>query len=359
MRRLLPLLLLAAALAAPAAASADPSISYACTPAPSSCRGWYTAPVTIDWSVTGTPVNGTCVDTKVDFDTKSALQSCSVTDGQVTDTKGVSLQVDQTPPIVTGAAASRPPDHNGWYRNPVQVTFSGADATSGLLGCSSTTYSGPNTAAVNLLGRCQDIAGNVSAASPFGLAYDSSPPALSDVKVATADRTARLRWKVPDAARVEVWRRRGNGKLHHVKTGGTKGSVVNRDLSNGRPYTYVVTATDAAGNTASRTLTAVPGPRLLGPAPGVHLADPPTLRWTAVRGAGYYNVQIFRGNRKVMSVWPERPRLKLHRSWSFAGHHERLRAGRAYRWFVWPGIGARARADYGPLVGSRTFTFER
>ena len=187
----------------------------------------------------------------------------------------MTLQVDQTAPIVTGAAASRPPDHNGWYRNPVQVTFSGADATSGLLGCSSTTYSGPNTAAVNLLGRCQDNAGNVSAASPFGLAYDSSPPALSDVKVATSDRTARLRWKVPDAARVEVWRRRGNGKLHHVKTGGTKGSVVNRDLRNGRPYSYVVTATDAAGNTASRTLTAVPGPRLLGPASGARV---PTRR---------------------------------------------------------------------------------
>ena len=179
-------------------------------------------------------------------------------------------------PIVTGAAAEPPAEHDGWYRNRSRYTFSGADATSGLLGCSSTTYSGPNTAAVNLLGRCQDNAGNVSASSPFGLAYDSSPPALSDVKVATSDRTARLRWKVPDAASVEVWRRRGNGKLRHVKTGGTKGTVVNRDLRNGRPYSYVVTATDAAGNTASRTLTAVPGPRLLGP--GLRRARSPTRR---------------------------------------------------------------------------------
>ena len=269
----------------------------------------------------------------------------------------MTLQVDQTPPIVTRAAASRPPDHNGWYRNPVQVTFSGADATSGLLGCSSTTYSGPNATAINLLGRCQDNAGNVSAPSPFGLAYDSSPPALTDVKVATADRTARLRWKVPDATTVKVWRRRGNGKLRHVKTGGTRGSVVNRDLRNGRPYSYVVTATDAAGNSASRTLTAVPGPRLLGPASGARVPDPPTLRWTAVRGADYYNVQLFRGNRKILSVWPERPRLKLQRAWTFAGRHERLVAGRSYRWFVWPGRGPRARADYGRLVGARTFTF--
>jgi hypothetical protein len=81
------------------------------------------------------------------------------------------------------------------------------------------------------------------------------------------------------------------------------------------------------------------------------------LRWTAVRGASYYNVQLFRGNRKVLSLWPTKSRVKLDRSWSFEGRHERLRAGRKYRWFVWPGHGARARADYGPLVGSRTFTY--
>ena len=40
-----------------------------------------------------------------------------------------------------------------------------------------------------------------------------------------------------------------------------------------------------------------------------------------MRGAGYYNVQVLLGNRKVLSLWPERPRLKLHRAWHFAGHH--------------------------------------
>jgi hypothetical protein len=352
------LLVLAGALAAPVAASADPSISYSCSPDPSSCRGWYRAPVTIHWSITGTPAAGTCIDTTVDFDTKGSLQSCQVTDGTVTDTKGISLQVDRTPPVVTGATPARPPDQNGWYRSPVQVTFSGSDATSGLLGCSAASYSGPNTAAVNLLGRCQDNAGNVSDPSPFGLRYDSVAPDLSGVGVSPSDRKVRLSWDVPGASSVDVSRRHGTGKAEPVVSGGRKGHVVDRRLRNGRTYSYDVRAVDPAGNTSLRTITVVPGPRLLVPAAGARVPDAPMLRWTSVRGARYYNVQLFRGNRKVLSVWPAKPQLQLDRRWHFDGRRERLRAGRRYRWFVWPGRGARAANDYGPLVGTRTFTFK-
>jgi hypothetical protein len=356
MRHVIVLLVVAGALAAPVAAAADPVINYSCSPAPSSCRGWYRAPVTITWSITGTAVD--CpLTVKVDFDTKGALESCSATDGQVTVSKSVSLQVDQTPPVVTGASAARPPDHNGWYTSPVQVTFSGSDATSGLLGCSAASYSGPNTAAVNLLGRCQDVAGNVSDASPFGLRYDSVPPNLEGVGVSPSDRKVRLRWDVPGAVSVIVSRRSGTGKAAHVASGGRKGRAVDRDLRNGHSYTYDVTAADAAGNTSQRTITVVPGPRLLVPAAGAHVPDAPMLRWTAVRHARYYNVQLFRGKRKLLSAWPAKPELQLDGRWHFDGRHQRLRAGRTYRWFVWPGRGPRAANDYGPLVGTRTFTY--
>jgi hypothetical protein len=74
-----------------------------------------------------------------------------------------------------------------------------------------------------------------------------------------------------------------------------------------------------------------------------------------VRGARYYNVQLLRGDRKILSMWPARARLQLKRAWRFDGHRRRLRAGR-YRWLVWPGRGPRSESDYGPLIGARAFT---
>jgi hypothetical protein len=356
MRRLLPLAALLAAPALPAPASADPVITYSCSPAPATCKGWYVQPVTIHWAITGVPTPGTCIDATVDFDTAASLQSCAVTADQVTDTKGVTLKVDMTPPIVTGAAASRPPDHNGWYRSPVQVTFSGNDALSGLLGCSSTTYNSPKAGAVNLLGRCQDKAGNVSDPTAFGLRYDATPPTLAHVRVVPADEAVRVRWRIPDATAVKVWRARGSGPRRRLLSGGRKGTLLDRHVRNGRRYTYTLLATDRAGNVATRTVTVVPGPRLLAPAARARVTRPPLLRWTRVRGADYYNVQLFRGRHKLLSAWPTGARLRLDRTWRFGGRRYRLRDGRAYTWFVWPGRGPRAASDYGSLIGSRTFT---
>jgi hypothetical protein len=352
MRRLLPLLALAAALALPASARAAP-IEFSCSPAPVSCAGWYHQPVTITWNVTGTKSPGTCVDATVSVETGGAPQYCEISGGQFTAT--VVLKVDMTPPTVTGASPSRPPDHNGWYRSPVKVTYTGTDALSGILGCSSTTYGSAAAGPVNLVGRCQDRAGNVSPPLAFGLRYDASPPALAGVRVFPADHAVRLRWAVPGTAKVSVSRTRKGHRPRHLKAGGHKGRVVDRHVRNGRRYTYDVKATDQAGNTATRRFTVVPGPRLLAPGPAALLPAAPTLRWTRVRGADYYNVQLFRGRHKVLSAWPSTPRLKLGRTWRYGGERHRLARGRRYRWYVWPGHGPRAISDYGPLVGTRTF----
>jgi hypothetical protein len=357
-RRALPVLALAAALAFPGTASAVPTITFTCTPAPSSCNGWYRSPVTIhwDWIPSNAQVIAGCdSNDPVDFDTQGVVRSCKVSDG-VGVTIDVPLKVDMTPPLVTGASASRQPDHNGWYRSPVQVTFAGTDATSGLLGCSSTTYDGPNAAAVDLLGRCQDVAGNVSPQTAFGLRYDSAPPTVTDVHTSEADGRVRVRWKIPDATGVDVARVGPHGRRRHLTSGGPRGSFVDRNVRDGRRYRYDVTATDPAGNVATRTLTAVPGPRLLAPATGARVNGAPLLRWTSVRGADYYNVQLYRGRHKLLSAWPGRPRLQLDRRWRFGGRPRRLVDGERYRWFVWPGHGRRADSAYGRLIGTSTFT---
>jgi hypothetical protein len=99
------------------------------------------------------------------------------------------------------------------------------------------------------------------------------------------------------------------------------------------------------------------GDLLLSPAAhaAVRTRRPPLLRWMPVRGARYYNVQLFRGARKVLSAWPKRPRYQIKSHWTQLGTRQRLRRGR-YRWYVWPGFGARPKARYGDLIGGRAFT---
>jgi hypothetical protein len=82
------------------------------------------------------------------------------------------------------------------------------------------------------------------------------------------------------------------------------------------------------------------------------------LRWTRVRRARYYNVQLYRGARKVLSAWPARPRYQIKRRWSYAGKRHRLTPGR-YVWYVWPGYGPRSKAKYGDLLGRRPFRLVR
>ncbi|HEY7632957.1 MAG TPA: hypothetical protein VH817_19785 [Thermoleophilaceae bacterium] len=83
---------------------------------------------------------------------------------------------DATPPTVATAAASRPPDSNGWYNHPVSFTFQGADANSGIASCSAAAvYGGPDSAAAKVAGSCQDQAGNTGSGT-HSLLYDQTPP---------------------------------------------------------------------------------------------------------------------------------------------------------------------------------------
>lgn len=73
----------------------------------------------------------------------------------------------------------------------------------------------------------------------------------------------------------------------------------------------------------------------------------PVLRWRATTGARYYNVQIFRGTRRVLNAWSTDIRLKVPEGV--------LRQGRSYVWVVWPAAGTRKAARYGTAVGRSTF----
>jgi hypothetical protein len=275
---------------------------------------------------------------------------CSVTwpDGS-SDEKAFDIAIDTMPPAVH-AVPSRPPDANGWYDKPVSFTFQGTDATSGVASCSSVTYSGPDNGTASVSGTCTDQAGNVGHAS-YTFAYDSTPPTIGSLSAQHGNRSVSLTWKATGLQSLQVTRS-GSG-FHKVVYRGTGSELRNTGLRVGARYTYTVTAVDEAGNTSKASLGVTATGPLTAPVPGQTVSSRPHLSWLPVKGATYYNVQLYR-NGRILSRWPKRTSYTLPASWKYQGHHHRLSSG-AYRWYVWPGFGKKSKAHYGHLIGSSSF----
>ena len=331
-------------------------------------NGWYTSDVTVSWAVddpeAGVAARSGCATAVLRTETAGAVLTCSARNKiGLVNSRSVTIKIDKTPPSVA-ATPSRPPDRNGWYNHPVTVTFGGSDTASGIDSCTTTSYGGPDNGAAVVSGSCTDKAGLVASAS-FALKYDATPPGkVRSLTARGADRAVRLRWKPPhdadyDGVLITRLGRRGSGgkavAARVVYSGGGR-SFKERRLKNGIRYRYLVVSVDRAGNHSPAVLATAVAAKvwLLAPARGARVTSAPFLKWRPRRGASYYNVQIFHRGRKVLSLWPTRPRVELRRSWRFRGRRHRLRAG-SYSWFVWPGLGARGRSDYGKLLGRSSF----
>ena len=366
MRRIALATVVSAALLMPAAASADPQLSYGCYSPPQSttpvnCYGWNTSPVLLTWTYdqANPVVSGNCRPQTISADTAGLEVSCEIQDrnDKSKTMKTAVIRLDATGPTVTGFAPDRPPDYDGWWNHPVAFAFQGSDPISGIAACSSTTYSGPDSPAAQVTGTCRDVAGNASSAS-FAIKYDATPPTLKALRTVPRVGRVALRWhESADAVRVDVSRSPGPaGARRSVVYSGPAKAFTDKAVKTGVRYTYSVTVYDAAGNSASRTVRARPA--ALEPRTGARLRKPPLLRWEKERGALYYNVQLFRGRTKVLSAWPTHTRLKLRRSWTYRGSRHRLARGH-YRWYVWPGLGSRADHRYGALIGHSSFSIVR
>jgi hypothetical protein len=193
------------------------------------------------------------------------------------------------------------------------------------------------------------------------------PPDVPKLQTFPGNGFVRLVWgAVPSAARYLAYRSdnsvprlaaAGHGDLVYS---GKATTYTDRGLTNGVEYRYVVVAEDAAGNqSAGVGISAVPRLNLLrSPKDGARLKKPPKLVWALNAEAAYYNVQLYRGQVKILSTWPVGASVKLKRSWKYSGRRYTLAKG-FYRWFVWPGFGARAKVDYGQLMGSQSFQMIR
>jgi hypothetical protein len=320
---------------------------------------WYTEPVHVDFvGVDATSGIGGCTTATYaapDSATASVSGTCIDVAGNRSAPLGYPLRFDSSGPTIRRGIPARRPDHGRWYRHPVRWRFKAIDPVSKVAGCTPVRYAGPDSPGARVIGTCHDKAGNVTTRA-FPLRYDATRPARPRVRVRPRDGAVRLGIHVGrDVRSIAVVRAPGlGGTRDSTLYRGRPRGITDRRARNRRRYTYTVIARDRAANRARRHVVAVPGPRLIAPARGAVLSAPPRLAWTPVRRARYYNVQLWRGGRKVLSRWPSRAAYQLRATWRYAGRRRHLTSG-TYRWDVWPGFGPRRRARYGRLVGSRSF----
>jgi hypothetical protein len=286
----------------------------------------------------------------------SVAGTCTDNAGNVSSPLPYGLKYDGTGPDVTGVNPERSPDFSGWYNHPVGFDVTGTDALSGLADCPPVVYSGPDGRAAQVNAGCHDRAGNTSTRA-FVLPYDGTAPAIRRLKAQPGDGRIDVSWRrAPDANSIEVVRTPGRRSASEslVYSGPGKAFRDNK-VVNGKRYTYKVRLADAAGNVSVKSTSAKAGPALISPGPRASRKHgrPQTFRWTPVRHAAYYNLQIFRDGRKVLSAWPDRPRYRLKSRWMYAGAKHRLAKG-TYSWYVWPGYGARSERRFGQRIGHRT-----
>jgi hypothetical protein len=356
----LAVLVALAVAALPQAAGAAP-VNVTCNGGACS-TGWYRTPVAVvfQWDATGAARTSGC-DRQTVSDVVGKQITCTVSynNGSIASLS-VTINSDTMPPTITSAGPARGPDANGWYNHPVAVVFSGSDATSGVASCTSITYRGPDTGGTTIGGTCTDQAGNTSAPQSVSLRYDSTPPTLTKVGVVAGDHFAKLSWSAsPDTMLIEIVRSPGtSGPVPATVFSGQGSHYEDKTVTNHVKYVYKISAFDQAGNEAVQTISVLPAASLYSPAKGAGVETPPLLAWEPFAKASYYNVQVFRGNRKILSTWPSHPHIRLSAKWMFGNEHIRLRPG-AYRWYVWPGFGKRTSHKYGPLLGQSDFVVLR
>jgi hypothetical protein len=322
--------------------ASSPVVSAGLSRAPD-FNGWYTHPVTA--AMSGGSYSGIASCTPGTYsgpDTSTATVAGSCTDnaGKTTSATSAAFQYEALGPTVS-VAPSRAADSNGWYTSPVGAAVSGS-SVSGIASCTpTTTYAGPDVSNTTVNGACTDNAGKTASASA-ALNYDATAPTI----------TGAIPSRRPDS----------NGWYTHpvsftfTGTDSVSGIASCDTVTYGGPGSGSVLGgcRDRAGNYATR---AFPVRYRQGSSPGSNArvaSLPLLLRWSAAPHAGYYNVQVYRAGRKVLSAWPTQPSLRVSRSWSFAGHRFHLKPGR-YRWYVWPGYGSRTAARYGPVIVAKTF----
>jgi hypothetical protein len=110
-------------------------------------------------------------------------------------------------------------------------------------------------------------------------------------------------------------------------------------------------AVDSSGNASDPARRTVSLASLipLRPLTGSKVNAAPRLTWEAKDGTAYYNVQVFRDGKRILTDWPSTASIRLP---------ARLLEPGTYTWFVWPALkGKGSAATFGDLIGRATFVY--
>lgn len=155
-------------------------------------RGWFKANVTVGFVCAdpeptpdpqGTVTNASGIascTTPVEVTTEGRNQNVP---GTAVDRAGnsssssASASIDMTPPTIS-AAADRAPNAAGWYNDDVTISYTFADALSGVFGSPTNDVIGEGSAG-SASGVVEDNAGNAAEASVTGIKVDKTAPTLT------------------------------------------------------------------------------------------------------------------------------------------------------------------------------------
>jgi len=152
-------------------------------------NGWYTTDVGYGFTASDSLSGLATADKAFTKNITTEGSAQKVSSGTVSDLAGnqalaidsPNFKIDKTAPVNVSGTLARLADLNGWYNAPVNYSFSGTDATSGigLNGCSSGTYSGPDGTGLTVSGSCADLAGNSATGSTPAFKFDDTNPTLN------------------------------------------------------------------------------------------------------------------------------------------------------------------------------------
>lgn len=215
-------------------------------------NGWYWSPVSVPWTAIDT-VSGVANvgDESFDLTTTGEGPGTSTGSRTVHDLAGNSSEaearffdVDLSDPDMT-ALPDRAPNANGWYTEPLKVTFGTTDSGSGVVNVTDpVTYSGPDSDSAIVPGSAEDASGRIATTS-FNLKYDSTLPVI----LITGLDMSCLQEAHIDAIATDTFLDSVVITLNGLSK--PYGSTI--DVVDEGEYELVVTAKDLAGNTTVET----------------------------------------------------------------------------------------------------------
>jgi len=215
-------------------------------------NGWYTSDASVSWSVTdkesaiGSSTG--CGPQSVTSDTTGVTFTCQATSDGGSNSQSVTVTRDATKPTLAFSAASPAPNGNGWNNTDVSFSYSASDATSGVassLPATPLTIGGEGSA-LSASVTVTDNAGNSQLFTTTAVAIDRTAPTIT---LTTPSNGASYLLDAQVLAGYSC----DDGASGLATCAGPVANGDAVDTSSTGSFTFMVNASDRAGNTASAT----------------------------------------------------------------------------------------------------------